>query len=222
MELAVVKTRTSIIRPKPNLSPKAMEDYDLVKSAIAGCQRAYATLMDRYQKSVYHTIYQRVKNRDDAEDLTLEAFGKAFHKLPTYAPRFAFSTWLFKIAINNCIDHIRKKRLQFQSIDDVIEPGSSYDYANNLRANIRNPEDEMMRQQRLKMVNQVVPQLSDKYKLMIQLRFWEEMSYEEIANELEIPLGTVKAQLYRAKESLYGMLIMPGPSAYLDTTRRRK
>ena len=191
-------------------------------SAIQGCQRAYAVLMNRYQKSVYHTMFKMVNNQNDADDLTLEAFGKAFHKLPSYAPSFAFSTWLFKIAINNCIDHIRKKRLHFHSIDELIEPNSGYDYANNLRANIRNPEDELMRSQRISMVKALVPELSDKYQQMIELRFWDEKTYEEIATELDIPLGTVKAQLYRAKELLYGMLIMPGPSAYLDSTRRRK
>lgn len=221
MELAVAKTNIET-PPRPKLNSKAKEDYYLVQSAIEGCQRAYAALMDRYQKPIHHKMYDMVHNRDDADDLTLEAFGKAFNKLHSYAPNFAFSTWLFKIAINNCIDHIRKKRLQYYSIDELIEPNSGYDYANNLRANIRNPEDEMMRDQRISMVGGLVPQLGDKYRQMIELRFYEEMSYEEIANKLEIPLGTVKAQLYRAKESLYGMLTRPGPSAYLDSTRRRK
>ena len=89
-----------------------MDEFKLVESAISGNEQAYATLLNRYRTSVYHTMYKMVNNRDDADDLTIEAFGKAFKKLPTYAPHFAFSTWLFKIAINNCIDHIRKKRLK--------------------------------------------------------------------------------------------------------------
>lgn len=221
MEVAIAGTRHETLK-KSNLSPRAMEDYDLVKSAINGNQQAYAELLSRYRNSVYHTVLKMVKNRNDADDLTLEAFGKAFHKLPTYAPHYAFSTWLFRIAINNCIDHIRKKRIKFCSIDEPIESNGNYDFANNIKANIRNPEDEMMRGQRIDMMKNIVTQLSDKYRRMIELRFYDEKSYEEIATELDIPLGTVKAQLFRAKELLYGMLKKPGPSAYLESTRRQK
>lgn len=221
MEIAIAETGLETL-PIPDLSPRAMEDYDLVKSAIKGNQRAYAELLNRYRHSVYHTVLKMVKNRDDADDLTLEAFGKAFHKLPTYAPNYAFSTWLFRIAINNCIDYIRKKRIHFCSIDEPYDGERGFDYANNIRANIRNPEEEMMRGQRISMMKNTVTELTQKYRVMIELRFYQEKSYEEIATELDIPLGTVKAQLFRAKELLYGILIKPGPSAYLETTRRRK
>ena len=89
-----------------NLSPKAKADYELVLRAIDGEEKAYTLLMTRYRNSIFHMMLKMINNRDDADDLTLEAFGKAFRKLPSYAPRYAFSTWLFKIAINNCIDHI--------------------------------------------------------------------------------------------------------------------
>ena len=95
------KTKTS------NLSPRAKEDYEYVQQAISGDQKAYTVLLERYRNSIYDMMFKMVNNREDADDLTLEAFGKAFSKLPSYAPRYAFSTWLFKIAINNCIDHIR-------------------------------------------------------------------------------------------------------------------
>jgi len=163
-----------------------------------------------------------VNNRDDADDLTLEAFGKAFRKLPSYAPRYAFSTWLFKIAINNCIDHIRKKRLHLLSIDDPIEPGGTHDFSSNLKANSLDPEQMFMRAQRVKLMRRIMGKLSHKYRLMIELRFFEELSYEEIARELEIPLGTVKAQLFRAKEILYNLLQKPGAQAYLDMNGRAR
>lgn len=213
MELVATKTR---------LSPRAQEDYKLVQSAIGGNQHSYSMLLERYRKPVYHTIVKMVNNSNDADDLTLEAFGKAFTKLTSYAPHYAFSTWLFKIATNNCIDHIRKKRLHLLSIDEPIEKDSPNDFSNNLRANIRTPEEEIIRTQRLHMVQNMVTRLSQKYRMMIQLRFYEELSYEEIARELEIPLGTVKAQLYRAKELLFGLMQKPGPSAYLESTKRRK
>ncbi len=217
MELTLTKHPVS---NTTRLSPKASEDYQLVKAAINGNQKAYSTLLDRYRTSVYNHLFKMVRNHDDAEDLTLEAFGKAFNKLGTYAPHYAFSTWLFKIAVNNCIDHIRKKRLHFLSIDQPIEANGDKDFTGTIRNYARNPEEEFIRQQRLQMVRKVLGQLSNKYRLMIELRYYEELSYEEIASELEIPLGTVKAQLFRAKEMLYTMMQNPGAKAYLECNHR--
>lgn len=204
-----------------NLSPRAQEDYEYVQQAIKGSQKAYTVLLERYRNSIYHMMLKMVKTREDADDLTFEAFGKAFAKLPSYAPRYAFSTWLFKIAINNCIDHIRKKRLHLLSIDDPIEPNSDHDYSSNIRSGNLDPEEVFIRNQRVKLMRTVMGKLSLKYRLMIELRFFEELSYEEIANELEIPLGTVKAQLFRAKEILFNLLQQPSAKAYLESTRRR-
>ena len=212
-----VKTLTTT-----NLSPKAQADYDLVLKAIDGNQKAYTTLMNRYRNSIFHMMLKMIKNRDDADDLTLEAFGKAFRKLPSYAPRYAFSTWLFKIAINNCIDHIRKKKLHLLSIDDPIEKGGVHDFSSNLKSNTLDPEEIYIRSQRVTLMRKIMGKLSPKYRLMIELRFFEELSYEEIATELEIPLGTVKAQLFRAKEILYTMLKKPGAQAYLDMSGRAR
>lgn len=203
------------------LSPKAQEDYGLVCKAINGNQQAYAELMERYRNSIYHQMLRMVNNKEDADDLTLEAFGKAFHKLPSYAPRYAFSTWLFKIAINNCIDHIRKKRLHFLSIDDPIEHESEQDYSSNLKSGALDPEEEFIRNQRVQLMRDLICKLNVKYRLMLELRFFEELSYEEIATELDIPLGTVKAQLFRAKEIMYNLLKQPGASAYLESTTRK-
>jgi len=203
-----------------NLSPRAQEDYELVLTAIGGRQKSYAVLMERYRNSIFHMMLKMVNNREDADDLTLEAFGKAFNKLHSYAPRYAFSTWLFKIAINNCIDHIRKKRLKMLSIDDPIEPNSEHDYSTNIRSTALDPEERFIREQRLTLMRTVLKQLNLKYRLMIELRFFEELSYEEIAKELDIPLGTVKAQLFRAKEILYNILQQPGASAYIDPPRK--
>ena len=216
-----VKSTTTAPVVIGNLSVRAREDYTYVLKAIDGNQKAYAFLMSRYKNSVFHTMLKMVNNRDDAEDLTLEAFGKAFNKLPSYAPRYAFSTWLFKIATNNCIDHIRKKRIHFLSIDDPIEANSDHDYSNNIKAGTLDPEEQFIRQQRVKLMRTVMGKLNKKYRLMIELRFFEELSYDEIAKELDIPLGTVKAQLFRAKEILYNILQQPGAKAYLDHNKRK-
>jgi len=183
-----------------NLSPRAQEDYNMVLEAIDGSQKAYTMLMERYRSSIFHMMLKMVNNRDDADDLTLEAFGKAFNKLPS---------------------HIRKKRLHLLSIDDPIEPNSDHDFSSNIRSTALDPEEQFIRSQRLSLMRNILGELSLKYRLMIELRFFEELSYDEIAKELDIPLGTVKAQLFRAKEILFQLLQTPRAQAYLDSTRRR-
>jgi len=199
----------------------AMDDYSLVKAAIKGSQKAYQILMDRYRSPIFHMMMKMVNNREDADDLTLEAFGKAFHKLASYTPRYAFSTWLFRIAINNGIDHIRKKRLHLLSIDEPIDDENGSDYSHSIPSYTLDPEQDYIRNQRLQLMRDLLGRLNGKYRLMIELRYFEELSYEEIANELDIPLGTVKAQLFRAKEMLGNLLSQPGAGDYIDQARRR-
>jgi RNA polymerase sigma factor (sigma-70 family) len=192
-----------------HLSDKALEDYELVQKALnSNDQLAFTNLMGRYKESVFHTMLKMVKNRDDADDLTIEAFGKAFRKLATYTPSYAFSTWLFKIATNNCIDFIRKQRMQLLSIDEPSQSqgGVGTDLSNQLVNTNLDPEERYIREQRQKIMRQFLSKLSDKYKQMIELRFFEELSYQEIAEKLDLPVGTVKAQLFRAKELLYDIL----------------
>jgi RNA polymerase sigma factor (sigma-70 family) len=197
------------------LSPRAVDDFKLVQSAIDGNEKAYSMLLSRYRNSVFHAMYKMVNNRDDADDLTIEAFGKAFRKLPSYAPNYAFSTWLFKIAINNCIDHIRKKRLLTLSMDDTYMD-SDREYSHNIRDFQPDPEQMMMHEQKLSHVRYLVDKMNVKYRTMIELRYYEELSYEEIAQELGLPLGTVKAQLFRAKEILSQQLQSKTSRAYLE------
>lgn len=211
------------VAPSPYyLTHRAYEDYELVQQAVRGNQKAYASLLDRYQQSVYHTMFRMVRNSEDATDLTMEAFGKAFCNLISYVPRHAFSTWLFKIAINNCIDHIRRKRLILMSLDDSIEADAENEFGDSLRDRARNPEEQFIRKQRLDSMRQALMQLDRKYRLMLEMRYFEELSYDEIAEEMKLPLGTVKAQLFRAKELLYELLQKPGYSNYLDSTKRRQ
>ncbi len=197
---------TAEVRVNENLSPRAKEDYDLVCRAVNGDQRAYARLMDRYKDSIYYMVLKMVHNRDDADDLTVEAFGKAFANIHKYSPEFAFSTWLFKIAINNCIDFIRKKRLETLSIDDDTKEESTNSFSESIRATTLDPEEKYIKQQRAKLMRDVTEKINPKYRQLIELRFFQEYSYDEIATELDLPLGTVKAQLFRAKELLYNIL----------------
>lgn len=198
------------------LSSRAIDDYSLVCHAVDGNQQAYSVLMNRYRGSVFTAMYKMVNNRDDADDLTIEAFGKAFNKLPSYAPNYAFSTWLFKIAVNNCIDHIRKKRLHTLSIDETIKADGDKEFSHIVRDFDADPEQRMMHEQKLAHVRRLVEKMNAKYRVMLELRYYEELSYEEIAQELDLPLGTVKAQLFRAKELLQQQLQNNNSKAYID------
>lgn len=190
----------------PNLSEKAQVDYKLVQQAVKGDQKAYAELMSRYKDSIYFMLLKMVNNRDDADDLTIEAFGKAFKNLHQYTPDFAFSTWLFKIATNNCIDFIRRKRKLTFSIDKSMENDSGQEMQFEIKSPMLDPEEKMIKKQKAILMRDVVEKLKPRYKRLVELRYFQERSYEEIADELKLPLGTVKAQLFRAREFLYQIL----------------
>jgi len=190
-----------------NLTEKARHDYQLVKLAVEkGDQKAYAELMTRYRDTVYFMLLKMVNNRDDADDLTIEAFGKAFKRLDQYTPNYAFSTWLFKIASNNCIDFIRKKKAITISLDKPYSNDEGSEYGMDIKAEILDPEEKVMKKEKIQMLRVVVERLKPKYRDLVEMRYFEELSYEEIAVKTGLPLGTVKAQLFRAREFLYNIL----------------
>jgi RNA polymerase sigma-70 factor (ECF subfamily) len=187
------------------LSEKAQYDFKLVEAALKGDEKAFARLMSRYKDAIYFMLLKMVNNKNDAEDLTLEAFGKAFKNLHQYSPSYAFSTWLFKIATNNCIDFLRKRRGVFVSIENSQENGDN-DPPIKLRTNDPNPEEKLIRIQKAILMRKIVHRLKPRYRILVELRYFREYSYEEIAKELHLPLGTVKAQLFRAREMLFKMI----------------
>ena len=189
-----------------HLSDKAKQDLTLVELAKKGNQAAFASLMDRYRDSIYFMMLKMVKNSDDAEDLTIEAFGKAFNRIDQYSQSFAFSTWLFKIASNNCIDFIRKKRIHVLSMDQGIATSDGGSMRIDAKAQVNNPEESMMHDQKVIHMRLLVSKLKPRYRQLVEKRYFEELSYEEIASELNLPLGTVKAQLFRARDFLAGMM----------------
>jgi len=187
------------------LSEKARQDYILVQDALKGNEKAFARLLGRYKDAIYFMLLKMVNNRSDAEDLTLEAFGKAFKNLHQYSPTYAFSTWLFKIASNNCIDFLRKKKGVHISIESNGDPNENGDQL-RLKSKDLNPEEKLIRQQKAILLRRVVRRLKPRYQTLVELRYFREFSYEEIAKELNLPLGTVKAQLFRAREMLFKMI----------------
>ncbi len=189
------------------LTDKALRDYKLVQLAInGGDQNAYAELLNNYRDSLYYMLLKMTNNPVDADDLTIEAFGKAFKNLHQYTPDFAFSTWLFKIASNNCIDFIRKKKKNTFSIDKPFENSEGDDLSNSIPSQTLDPEEELIKDQKIRLMREVVEKLKPHYRTLIELRYFKEYSYEEIAKELELPLGTVKAQLFRSREFLFNIL----------------
>ncbi|MDP2115519.1 MAG: sigma-70 family RNA polymerase sigma factor [Bacteroidota bacterium] len=189
----------------PQLSDKAQYDFLLVESALSGDEKAFAQLMSRYKDAIYFMLLKMVNNKSDAEDLTLEAFGKAFKNLHQYSPSYAFSTWLFKIATNNCIDFLRKRRGVYVSIENN-QDNSDNDTPIKLRSADPNPEEKLIRIQKAILMRRIVHRLKPRYRILVELRYFREFSYEEIAKELRLPLGTVKAQLFRAREMLFKMI----------------
>lgn len=191
------------------LSDKAKQDLILVEQARNGNEKAYASLLNRYRDSIYYMLLKMVNNASDAEDLTIEAFGKAFRNIDSYTPNFAFSTWLFKIATNNCIDFIRKK----QSSPSIIDHGQDEDvdsFTVNIQSDTMDPEEALIHRQKIAALREIVSQLKPRYRTLIELRFFKEYSYEEISDEMKLPIGTVKAQLFRAKTLLYNILNKTG------------
>jgi RNA polymerase sigma-70 factor (ECF subfamily) len=190
------------------LTGKAQRDYELVRAALdRGEQNAYAELMKNYRDTLYFMMLKMTNNPEDADDLTIEAFGKAFKNLKQYTPDYAFSTWLFRIASNNCIDFIRKRKMNESvsvNLHELTESGD--DLADILPSPSRNPEEDIIRQQRIQALRDVIERLKPQYRKLIELRYYEERSYEEISVEMSLPIGTVKAQLFRARELIYHIL----------------
>jgi RNA polymerase sigma-70 factor (ECF subfamily) len=190
------------------LTTKAVYDYRLVRRALdQGDRKAYAELLQRYRESVYFTMMKMCNNKDDAEDLTIEAFGRAFKKLDQYSPDFAFSTWLFKIASNNAIDFLRRKKQKFTvSIDNKSDDYEGQDHSQNIKSGTADPEEAFIRKQKNSHLRILVDNLKPKYREMIELFYYQELSHEEISQRLNLPIGTIKAQLFRARDLLYNAL----------------
>ena len=190
----------------PNLSLKAQKDIELVEKARNGDQLAYGELLGRYRDAIYFMLLKMVNSPVDAEDLTIEAFGKAFKNIDQYTPNFAFSTWLFKIATNNCIDFIRKKRTSHVSLDQTMDGEDSLSPSSLIQSDSLDPESTLINKQKIKHMRKIVSRLKPRYRKLVELRYFKEYSYDEIAAELDIPIGTVKAQLFRARELLLNIL----------------
>lgn len=187
------------MEPFPS-NEKAQRDYQLVIAARdKGDQRAYADLMRFYREPIYLMLLRMTHSPVDADDLTMEAFGKAFCQLSSYTPQNTFATWLFAIASNHGIDFIRRQHMRLVSLNSmsVTEENEAYEFP--IPSDDPNPEEELITRQRDQLVRSLVDRLAPRYRRIVSLRYFDELSYEEIARQLNLPLGTVKIQLRRAR-----------------------
>ena len=186
---------------------KAVRDYRLVLAARdKGDQRAYADLMRFYREPIYLMLLRMTHSPADADDLTIETFGKAFCQLHTYTPQNTYSTWLFSIASNSGIDYIRRQHMEVVSLNNISVRNEDDQYEYPLPSDSPNPEEALIGEQRTVLLREVVEQLKPRYRRIVKMRYFDELSYEEIAQQLHQPLGTVKIQLRRARMLLAEIL----------------
>jgi RNA polymerase sigma factor (sigma-70 family) len=195
-----------------HFSFKALYDIKLVERALKdGDQKAFAELMKRYWEPVYFMLNRMVMNKDDAEDLTIEAFGKAFKNLGQYSPQYAFSTWLFKIASNNAIDFLRKKKMEnLTSLDRPVDRDGGEELNQQIKGHGLTPEETIIKKQDADKVREIIEKLKPRYREIVELFYMEQMSVEEISRRLDLPVATIKTRLFRARELLMQVLSRNG------------
>lgn len=187
-------------------------DQELVQEALLGNQSAYTNLLNRHKGPLNFTLLKMVHSPEDSEDLTMVAFTKAFERLHEYNPEYNFSTWLFNIGINGTIDFIRglKRRETLIkntfSMDARAKTEEGEPISVGIKSKLLTPEEIILQEEKYSNLRRAVKNLRPTYKNLLELYYFEEMSYKEIAHELNKPSGSVKAQLYRAKEELRFLL----------------
>ena len=181
------------------------DDAALVGKCIEGDERAFRELVGRYQARVYSLAYRMLRVREDAEDITQETFVRMFRAARRYDPERPFSSWLFTIASRLCIDHIRRRRLPTVSMFQR-EPGSHEEWTLELADPGQRPDEQTEQHEEERRMRALVDRLPEHYRIVVMLRHQEDLSYEEIAEALDMPLGTIKARIHRARALLRDLI----------------
>jgi RNA polymerase sigma factor (sigma-70 family) len=187
----------------PSVSSKA--DLSIVHRAMGGDQKAFQELFEKYEQPLYFHILKIVRDREIIQDMLQEIFLKAFDNIASYNPDYAFSTWLYRITTNHSIDYLRKKRLKTMSLDEPIQTKDGI-MSMEVADEDSQTDEKVMRDQRTRILLEALDSLPDKYREIIRMRHMDELSYQEISDLLDLPLGTVKAHIFRARELLYKYL----------------
>ena len=201
------RTRKGDVIPSPSQPPAddQVADKDLVIEALNGSEAAYRELLERFRRPVFSLIYRMVGDREVAEDLAQESFVKAFNNLDSYNPSYRFSSWLFKIANNHAIDHLRRARLQTVSIHGSPHAADAEREEETrivLESHDETPEQEILALELGGEIELAIQELRTEYQTVVILRHIENRPYEEIAEIMDVPIGTVKTFLHRARTEL--------------------
>lgn len=186
-----------------------LEDKELAALAAKGREMAFRELLARYERPVFSLVYRMVRDRTLAEDLAQEAFIRAFNAIGTYKPKFKFSSWIFKIANNHAIDHLRKRKLDTVSLDGSPHARSPEEEAQTrivVESHEEAPDRYVESRELGSQIEEAIGRLRPEYRTVVLLRHVEGYAYEEIAEIMELPLGTVKTYLHRARGELRGLL----------------
>jgi RNA polymerase sigma-70 factor (ECF subfamily) len=187
----------------------ALADTELVVRALSGREDGFEELVRRYQRPIVAYVYRMVGDYDAALDLAQEVFIKVYNSLGRYRPEFKFSTWIYRIAHNAAIDHLR--RLGAARIEEMeVEGQEGTTFEKPLASKAPTPEQETERGERRAEIEEVVAQLSPAYRELIVLRHSHDLSYDEIAEVTSLPLGTVKNRIFRAREAMRELLVARG------------
>jgi RNA polymerase sigma-70 factor (ECF subfamily) len=181
------------------------EDFEAIRKILDGDKSAFAFLQNKYKSRIKSLVRRMIKDPDDVDDLTQEAFIKAYNALETFQFAYNFSAWLYRIASNSCIDFLRKKRFKTISLDQPI--GTDEDMYIDVPSEDHTPDLMMISTERKRILNKAIDELPENYRVIIQMRHRDELDYKEISEKLDIPLGTVKAHLFRARRILYEALV---------------
>lgn len=179
----------------PSIDPSALvDDHTLVAQTLGGRSEAFGTLVERYDRAVYHLAFRTLHDQEEARDVAQEAFFKAFRSLRTFKPGAKFSTWIFAITYHACCDRLsRRRRYSNEELPDRADPSAG-------------PESQTIAGDEARRLRQAIAQLPEKYRTVITLYHLQGRQYDEIAKVLEVPIGTVKTHLFRAKEQLRRIL----------------
>lgn len=182
-----------------------LPDADVVRLAQQGRELAFRELVRRYERPVFSLVYRMVRDRETAEDLAQDAFIKVLNHIDRYSPEFKFSSWLFKIANNVAIDHLRRRRVETISMDGSPHASSASEVeatSLEIEADQENALEEIEAKELGSAIERAIGGLRPEYRACIMLRHVEGRSYEEIATTLDLPLGTVKTYIHRARHEL--------------------
>ena len=194
---------------------KSLTDGELIETAISGREDSFEELVRRYQRPITNYVYRMLSDYDAALDVTQEVFIKVYNSLARYSSDYKFSTWLYRIAHNAAIDYMRRNSVSQQSIETENADGS---YQLQIESPRPNPEQERERSEWRTEIETVVKCLPTVYRELIMLRHAQDLSYDEIAEIMGLPMGTVKSSLHRARKELAGHLENLGWSAITHST----